>query len=60
MTATEHETESARLLAALTRARKAEACAVALYAKVDCKLLVKQLEEQLRQHRLNYYELTGA
>ena len=59
MTPEAHAKEASRLKGAITRAKtKVQACGT-LAEKLEAKQLVKTAEEQLRQHRLNFHDLTS-
>jgi hypothetical protein len=60
MTPEAHAKEASRLKGGITRAKtKVKACGT-LAEKLEAKKLVTAAEEQLRQHRLNFHELTAA
>lgn len=52
--------ERTRLQAAVTRAKTAVGKAPSLAEKIEAKRKVSQVEEALRQHKLNFHELTAA
>lgn len=60
MTPMEHAKEQTRMTGAVTRAKTALQKPMSLADKIVAKTRVRAAEEALRQHRLNYYELTGA
>lgn len=57
MTPEQWEAERRRLQGAITRAKKKVQSVELLADKIEAKRVVKQAEEDLRQHKLNYYEL---
>lgn len=60
MTSDEHRKQSAQMCASITRARTAAKAAQSLHDKLSKLAEVKELEAQLRQHRLNYFDLVAA
>lgn len=60
MTSIEHAKEQTRLTGAITRAKAVLQRPMSLADKIVAKTKVRSAEEALRQHKLNYYELTGA
>lgn len=55
-----HAKEATRLKAAITRAKTKVKASGTLANKLVAKQAVKDAEEQLRLHRLNYHELTAS
>lgn len=58
MTPEEHAKEATRLKGVITRAKKKVQTCGTLAEKLEAKQLVRAAEEQLRQHRLNFHDLT--
>jgi len=60
MTPAEHAKKASQLKGAITRAKtKVKACG-SLAEKLEALNVVRVAEENLRQHRLRFYELTAA
>lgn len=60
MTQEEHAKETTRLKGAITRARNLMKVCPTLAEMMEAKLKVRALEEQLDNHKLNYFELVSA
>lgn len=58
MSPQEHQKEASRLKGAVTRAKAALIKPGSLADKIAAKSKVRDAEEALRQHKLNFYELT--
>jgi len=59
MTPEQHAKEASRLKGAITRAKTALAKPITLADKIVAKQKVRQAEDALNEHKLNYYELVG-
>jgi hypothetical protein len=57
MTSAEHAKEVSRLKAAITRAKTSMRKQGSLADKIAARAKIEIVEEALRQHKLNYYEL---
>lgn len=60
MTEVQWKAEKTRLTGAVTRARTKLHQLVTLADKIAAKADIKSAEDALRQHKLNYFELTNA
>ena len=60
MTDAEHRKEATRLQRAITRRRNERKLMPTLAEKIEAGRQIKQLEDQLHQHRLNYFDLVQA
>ncbi|CRN70935.1 hypothetical protein PAERUG_P40_Scotland_4_VIM_2_09_12_04232 [Pseudomonas aeruginosa] len=60
MTPEQHAKETTRLKSAITRARNAVKALPTLAEKIEAKNKVRELEDQLHDHKLNYFELVSA
>lgn len=58
MTPEQHAKEASRLKGAITRAKTALTKPMALADKIVAKQKVREAEDALREHKLNFYELT--
>lgn len=60
MTPEQHAKETTRLKGAITRARNNVKALPTLAEKIEAKNKVRALEDQLHDHKLNYFELVSA